>query len=653
MKRYAEYKDSGIEWIGVIPKHWTIKKLKYLSTEPHTLFLDGDWIESNVIENEGIRYLTTGNIGIGKFKEQGEGFISAETFHKLNCSRVFPGDLIISRLNEPIGRACIIPDTYDDYIVAVDNVILRPNHNCSKEFLVYYMNTSGYAHSALLIARGTTMSRISRTQLGNLSIVLPSFEEQQIISGYLDTKATAIDTLVADKQKLVDLLKEKRQAIISEAVTKGLDKNAKMKDSGIEWIGNVPEHWTIKKLSYIAETLSGGTPSRDKHEYWDDGNIPWMSSGEINNEFITETKEYITTLGFDNSNAKWIPKNAVLMALNGQGKTKGATAILGMRTTCNQSLVGFVCNEKEIEYEYLFYSFKAMYKYIRSLVGDESREGLSVSFLRSQRVAVPPIDEQKNIIQAIKKKVKEIDALSFDIELQIDKLKEYRQSIISEAVTGKIMIESESESESESVEIKTPTVNLHFKRRVLAAHILNELYDEPTMGHVKLEKLLFLSEYCAESDLGSKYVRHAAGPYDSNSLRSIDAQLKKAKWFDCYKDGFGYKYRKLEKSNDYATYYDRYFDDQQKGSIASIINMFKTASTEQCEIVATLYGAWNDFLIDGITPDDNQIVTEVLSNWHESKAKIRYDRWMTALNWMRSNNIIPVGYGKSTKGGNP
>ena len=134
-------KPSGIEWVKDIPMSWETNKVKFLATKPGTLFLDGDWIESDVIEDSGIRYLTSGNVGAGFYKDQGSGYISPKTFRDLRCLKVMPGDLMMSRLNEPIGRACIVPDGEPYYVVAVDNVILRPNEEYDKKFIMYAMNT--------------------------------------------------------------------------------------------------------------------------------------------------------------------------------------------------------------------------------------------------------------------------------------------------------------------------------------------------------------------------------------------------------------------------------------------------------------------------------------------------------------------------------
>src|SRR5690554_3019628 len=162
MKKYDSYKDSGVEWIGEIPSHWENKRIKHLAIGDNTLFLDGDWIESKeiVFEDANIRYITTGNIGEGKYKEQGSGYITEETFEKLNCTEVFPGDLVISRLNPPIGRACLIPDLGKRIVTSVDNVILRPNEKYFKNFLCYFFSNAKYFEYTLLEGRGATMQRI-------------------------------------------------------------------------------------------------------------------------------------------------------------------------------------------------------------------------------------------------------------------------------------------------------------------------------------------------------------------------------------------------------------------------------------------------------------------------------------------------------------
>ena len=211
-------KDSGVDWIGKIPESWSISKIKMLADETQeNAFIDGDWIESPYIEDTGIRYLTTGNIGDGVFKRQGNGFISNETFTKLQCKYAYPQDLIFSRLNEEYGRSCILPNDYDKYVIAVDNVILRTNED--KKYICYVTQCSNYHKAVFFFARGTAMKRISRTNLGNVAIPLPSIAEQQQIAEYLDNKCADIDSLISIKQQKIEELKEYKKSLIYEYVT--------------------------------------------------------------------------------------------------------------------------------------------------------------------------------------------------------------------------------------------------------------------------------------------------------------------------------------------------------------------------------------------------------------------------------------------------
>ena len=216
----VKMKDSGIDWIGEVPSHWDTIPLKYSSQGGKKSFIDGDWIESNVITTDGIRYLTTGNVGVINYKEQGTGFISEKTFHDLNCTEVFPGDILISRLNLPIGRACIVPDLGYRIVVAVDNVIYRPNKTfLNKYYAIYQMNCKPYSENASFIARGSTMQRISRSMLGSIHLLLPPITEQQEIASYLDKRCAQIDASISKAQKEIELLQEYKQSLITEVVT--------------------------------------------------------------------------------------------------------------------------------------------------------------------------------------------------------------------------------------------------------------------------------------------------------------------------------------------------------------------------------------------------------------------------------------------------
>jgi hypothetical protein len=184
--------------------------------------------------------------------------------------------------------------------------------------------------------------------------------------------------------------------------------------------------------------------------------------------------------------------------------------------------------------------------------------------------------------------------------------------------------------------------NVHFVRSVLAAEIIDRLHDEPTFGHVKCEKVIYLADRLCKVDTGSHYHRDAAGPYDNRALRSIDSQLKKQQWFDLQKYGRQYRYVPMNKRGGHREYFDRYFS-QARPIFEKIVDTFRSATWEQCEIVATLFEAWHDLLERQQPVPDDAIVHEVLNNWHESKQRISEDRWRKALDWMRDKGFVPDG----------
>lgn len=215
----AKLKDSDVDWIGKVPVGWEVARVKDIGTGAGCVFTDGDWINFEDLSNDGIRYFTTGNVGRGYFKEQGDGYVSQETFKRIGCFAVRSGDIIISRLNEPVGRACIIPNGYEICIVAVDCVVLRPSEEWDKRYFVYCSSTDAYLAIASFSARGTTMPRISRTQLGNMKLPCPPLSEQRAIADYLDAECAKIDKMAELVTREIKLYKKLKRSLINEVVT--------------------------------------------------------------------------------------------------------------------------------------------------------------------------------------------------------------------------------------------------------------------------------------------------------------------------------------------------------------------------------------------------------------------------------------------------
>jgi len=188
-----------------------------------------------------------------------------------------------------------------------------------------------------------------------------------------------------------------------------------------------------------------------------------------------------------------------------------------------------------------------------------------------------------------------------------------------------------------------PTANPYFRRAVLAAEIAHQLHQSPTFGRVKFQKLLYLCEHAAGlEDLKSNYQRAAAGPFDNTMMRSVDSQLRKAKWFQPVKGEKGTRYVPLPKAGDHRKYYERYWG-QQHDAIQRLIDLLGPLRSKQCEVIATLHSAWNDLLAEGRTVDDDAIIREATEHWHESKKQITPEQWTWGLNWLRKNDLVPQG----------
>lgn len=419
-----EMKDSGIEWIGEIPVDWSMKRVKHIFTRKN---------EKVMQENPTILSLARDGVKVRDISNN-EGQI-AESYY--NYNPVEKGDLLLNPMDLYSGANCSISKVQG--VISPAYINLRANAGINPTFYDYYFKVQYWLMVFFSYGKGVSYDNrwtLSAETLMNYPVVALSYEEQCKRANYLDRKCAQIDAIISKQQQIIEKLKEYKLSVITEAVTKGLDPNVPMKDSGVEWIGKVPENWQLSHIGNLVEMGSGGTPDRKKTEYWENGNIPWMSSGEINNEYIYSTIEQITELGLQNSNAKILPVNTVMLGLIGQGKTKGLTAILKNEVCCNQNLAYLIADEKYLHYRYLFYCFKAMYFYMRGLVG-ESQAGIYSYFLKKLYIPLPDTERQIKISDYLDAKCKAIKTTIAVRESIIERFTDYKRTLIYEIVTGK------------------------------------------------------------------------------------------------------------------------------------------------------------------------------------------------------------------------
>ncbi|MCH2221003.1 MAG: restriction endonuclease subunit S [Dechloromonas sp.] len=259
-------------------------------------------------------------------------------------------------------------------------------------------------------------------------------------AAFLDRETAKIDALVAEQERLIALLKEKRQAVISHAVTKGLDPSVPMKDSGVEWLGQVPAHWRVMPIRLAARLESGHTPSRSRPDWWVDCNIPWFSLADVwqireaGRDVIFETKEHVSELGLANSSARLLPKGTVMLS---RTASVGFAAIMGVDMATTQDFANWVCGE-ELLPEFLLAVFKAMKPEFQRLMMGSTHNTIYMPDIQAFRFALPSLDDQRAVVAHLSERLQAMDKLIDEAVRSIELLQERRSALISAAVTGQI-----------------------------------------------------------------------------------------------------------------------------------------------------------------------------------------------------------------------
>ncbi|AKX58778.1 hypothetical protein AKN88_01670 [Thiopseudomonas alkaliphila] len=423
LPKYEAYKDSGVEWLGDVPVSWELTRLGTQFSERRTKVSDVDYPPLSVTRNGILPQLES----------------AAKTKDGDNRKLVKAGDFVINSRSDRKGSSGV---SNSDGSVSLISIVLEPR-NIHPKFCHHLLKSYAFIEEYYRVGRGIVADLWTTryNEMRTIILAVPTYDEQFLIANFLDQKTAQIDAAIAIKEQQIELLKERKQIIIQQAVTQGLDPNVPMKDSGVEWIGQIPEHWEVVKLSYVAKIDAGSTPSRSNSSYWG-GNIPWIKTGEVNYNTIFGSEECITTAGLKGSSLRLAPIGTLLMAMYGQGVTRGRVSVLGIPATYNQACCGITFKSR-INVEFARFFFIAAYNYIRDDGNETSQMNLSAGYISSLRIVVPSLDEQSIIIKFLDDFSLSVDeAVSLQVK-QIQKLKEYKTTLINSAVTGKIKITPE------------------------------------------------------------------------------------------------------------------------------------------------------------------------------------------------------------------
>ena len=432
MKRYPKYKDSGVEWLGKVPEHWEtlrIKRAVGLRNERRNDSPVGwPYIGLEDVEPESGKYAPTENAT----RQSDESMVG-----------VFrTGDVLYGKLR-PYLRKAIVADQ--------DGV-------CSTEFLVLSEGraTASWVHRWLLTPEvtqqieagcdGAKMPRADWEHVGSIPMPLPPSAEQIAISSALGRETARIDALIEKKTRFVELLKEKRQALITHAVTKGLDPNVRMKDSGVEWIGEVPENWEISKLAYTTREAGGKTPDTRTEAYWG-GDVPWVSPKDMKQAEILDSIDKISDTAVRECGMREFERGTVLVVVRGMILAHSfPVAEIKIPATINQDMKALEPDVR-LRPAYLRLLLETAKNYVVSVLVAEAAHGTKVlraDVWRQLPVLLPSIEVQDQILGEIRNVSAAYDKLTGKVELSIALLKERRAALITAAVTGQIDLREEA-----------------------------------------------------------------------------------------------------------------------------------------------------------------------------------------------------------------
>lgn len=408
-------KDSGEIWMGAIPHDWSLGKLKYVAPE------------QRLAAQRNCRYIGLENI------ESGTGrLISYSNGDENNALVIKKGDVLFGKLRPYLSKSLLVKE---DASCSSEFAIMRPR-KISAKFLTYITLDPAFVNQIDVSTYGTKMPRANWSYIGNLLVPIPDASEQKAISSYLDSHINPIDEAISRHRQAIEKLEEYHRAVVTQTVTKGLDSEVRLKDSAINWIGMMPESWHLTKIKYVAKVTSGSTPKSKVPEYWD-GDIPFITPADYSagDHYISKGGRCITREGMNSCSTSLLPTGSVIISTRAP---IGLVAINAKPVCINQGCKGLVRRNEDFDFEYLYLLLSIADKALNALGNGTTYLELSKRSLSNFVIPKPSLQEQRAITAYLNEQCTPIGQAVVRHQLLIQKLEEYRKSLIHAAVTGRI-----------------------------------------------------------------------------------------------------------------------------------------------------------------------------------------------------------------------
>ncbi len=448
LKPYPLMKDSGAPCLGEVPEHWEVRKLRQALTR-RTERNRPDLPLLSVVRERGVilRDTTRGDENHNYIPDDLTNYkVVRSGQFAMNKMKAWQGSYGVSQYDGIVSPAYFVFDL----------------SGIRGSFFNASIRSRAYVPLFTQASDGVRIGQwdLSETRMREIAFAVPPLSEQAAIVRFLDHVDRRIRQYIRAKQKLIKLLEEQKQAIIHRAVTRGLDPNVRLKLSGVEWLGEVPEHWEVWQIGHFATVGNGSTPSRGNASYWTDGTYPWLNSSSVNAGTVTDSDQFVTEVALRECHLPRVPAGSVLVAITGQGKTRGKAAVLRIEATINQHIAFITLRNlgSVVTAEYLQKFLVAAYAELRRVSDDSgsTKGALTCEDLRHLRVVLPPIPDQRRILESIAHDVAEVERAVRVAESEIKLLREYRTRLIADVVTGKLDVRDAAARMPDEVEEPEP-----------------------------------------------------------------------------------------------------------------------------------------------------------------------------------------------------
>lgn len=429
MKRYEKYKPSGIEWLGDIPEHWDVKRVKDLTIKIGSGVTPSGGAE--VYQDSGIPFLRSQNIQNNKLLLDDIAYITEEVDSKMANSRVRPNDVLLNITGASIGRCFYAPEDFKKGNVNQHVCIIRPKKKSIQTKNLHYEFISQFGQIFIdLSQNGANREGLNFQQIKNFLFLVPPSCEQTVIANYLDNKTAAIDRKIELLTAKADKYKALRRSLINETVCRGLNPNAPLKDSGVEWIGMIPEHWEVKSFKSIANTVKGR--NLELSDTYFENSLPNLSLEYLRNESVV-----FDTYCFTPDKNQKVSTDDMIIIWDGAGVGE---ILNGKDGFLSSTIAKIVVDKKKYNSKFL-YNLRFSIEYILKMIpAGMGIPHLNPQVLNSFNCPCPPIDEQTEIVEYLNEKTTQIDTILTNISEQITKLTQLRKILINDVVTGKIKV---------------------------------------------------------------------------------------------------------------------------------------------------------------------------------------------------------------------